>query len=88
MPIQAHGLNDIVGTLTAGKEAAPADIVIAAPVIMKKVAPNCGAPNGFPQGRTPSWINFDHSKTCIPTNEAPNSAVMIKRSVVTLRFWR
>ena len=32
------------------------------PVIMKKVEPNCAAPQGLPQGRTPSLISLVHSK--------------------------
>ena len=54
------------------------------PVIMKKVAPNCSAPQGLPQGRTPSWISLVHSKACMPTKVAPSAAVTsISRAVVT-----
>ena len=41
----------------------------------KENEPNCGAPNGFSQGLTPSEINFDHSKACIPTKVRPPIAV-------------
>src|ERR1700730_2210605 len=54
------------------------------PVIMKKHEPNCAAPHGLPQGRTPSMISLVHSKACIPTNVAPNAAVAsIKAAVLT-----
>ena len=55
---------------------------------MKKVEPNCGAPQGFPQGRTPSWISFVHSKACMPTKVAPNSAVTSIRIAVLRRSRR
>ena len=42
---------------------------------MKKVAPNCSAPQGLPQGRTPSWMSLVHSKACMPTKVAPSAAV-------------
>ena len=45
------------------------------PVIMKKAEPNCGAPHGLPQGRTPSVISLVHSNACMPTKVAPKSAV-------------
>lgn len=46
------------------------------PVIMKKAEPNCAAPIGLPQGRTPSsMISFDHSKACMPTKISPQVAV-------------
>src|SRR3990170_3265674 len=49
------------------------------PVIMKKLEPNWAAPQGLPQGRTPSMISLVHSKACMPTNEAPNAAVSSSR---------
>ena len=42
---------------------------------MKKPS-QLGAPNGLPQGRTPSAISFDHSNACMPTKVAPKAAVM------------
>ena len=45
------------------------------PVIMKKVEPNCGAPQGLPHGRTPSVMSLVHSKACMPTKVAPSAAV-------------
>jgi cytochrome c oxidase subunit 3 len=48
-----------------------------------------GAPIGFPQGRTPSsTINLVHSKTCMPTNSAPSSAVASSNQNVTILFFR
>src|ERR1700738_2481667 len=55
------------------------------PVIMKKHEPNCGAPQGLPQGRTPSMISLVHSKVCIPTNVAPNAAVASIKAAVLAR---
>src|SRR3954471_20217548 len=58
------------------------------PVIMKKQAPNWAAPQGLPQGRTPSWISFVHSKACMLTNVAPSRAVATISAAVTLRLRR
>ena len=58
------------------------------PVIMKKEEPNCAAPHGFSQGRTPSWISFDHSKACMPTKVAPKAAVTSIRIAVFARSRR
>ena len=35
------------------------------PVIMKNAEPNCAAPHGLPQGRTPSRMSLVHSKACM-----------------------
>ncbi len=51
---------------------------------MKKVEPNCAAPQGFSQGRTPSMISLVHSNACMPTKVAPKAAVTsIKTAVFT-----
>ena len=55
---------------------------------MKKTAPNCGAPNGLPQGRIPSSkISLLHSKACIPTKVAPSIAVSTSNRKQTTRFF-
>ena len=38
---------------------------------MKNAEPNCAAPSGLPQGRTPSRISLVHSNACMPTKVAP-----------------
>jgi hypothetical protein len=58
------------------------------PVIMKKVEPNCGAPQGLPHGRTPSMISLVHSKACMPTKVAPKAAVISIRIAVLRRSRR
>src|ERR1700745_303791 len=55
------------------------------PVIRKKHDPNCGAPQGLPQGRTPSMISLVHSKACMLTNVAPNAAVASINAAVLTR---
>ena len=52
------------------------------PVIMKKLEPNCAAPNGLVHGRTPSVISLVHSKACMPTKVAPNAAVISIKAAV------
>src|SRR6266478_6652345 len=58
------------------------------PVIMKKLEPNCAAPQGLSHGRTPSMISLVHSKACIPTNVAPNAAVASIKTAVLARSRR
>ena len=58
------------------------------PVIMKKHEPNCGAPHGLPQGRTPSRISLVHSKACMQTKVAPSAAVSSIRTAVLRRSRR
>ncbi len=58
------------------------------PVIMKKVEPNCGAPHGLSQGRTPSMISLVHSNACMPTKVAPKSAVSSMKAAQRTRSRR
>ncbi len=58
------------------------------PVIMKNAEPNCGAPQGLSQGRTPSMISLVHSKACMPTKVAPSAAVAHRSRTVFLRSRR
>ena len=58
------------------------------PVIMKNAEPNCAAPHGLPQGRTPSMMSLVHSKACMPTKVAPSAAVAISSQNVVLRSFR
>ena len=58
------------------------------PVIMKKLEPNCGAPHGLVQGRTPSMISLVHSNACIPTKVAPKSAVSTMKAAQRTRSRR
>src|SRR5687767_14788926 len=55
---------------------------------MKNDAPNCSAPHGLVQGRTPSWISLVHSNACMLTRVAPKRAVASIKAAVALRLRR
>src|SRR5438132_1326295 len=99
MPVQPGDLHRLIAPLTVIKSAPNPQsydsqvdntrryVQAVEPGDHKKHDPNCVAPRGFPQGRTPSRMSLVHSNACMPTKVAPNAAV-ISISAVVLARWR